>query len=160
MCCWQVARRLSGPSPEGGQWWPSPHLKSVPPFSSLYPWLLHISNTVFLKWGPHSGLCSPQLLNPGDGPGPCHKKTEACSQRVCLTGNAIHFDVDKYTVVRRAFSERIHFHHRHALCSYLSTNAKCEKLTEGKSTTCFWNLCLDRLIQKLAYETELHPAVK
>jgi len=72
------------------------------------------------------------LLNPADGPGPCHKKTEACSQRVCLRGNAIHFDVDKYSVVSNAFSERIHFHHRNVLCSYLSISAKYEKLTEGK----------------------------
>ena len=51
-----------------------PHLKSVPPFSRLAPRLLHISNTVFKKCGPHLFFCpsiwflAPLLLNLGDRP--------------------------------------------------------------------------------------------
>jgi len=51
----------------GEQWRPSPHLKSVTPISRLATWLLHVSNIVFLKFGP-SWFLHPLLLNPGDGP--------------------------------------------------------------------------------------------
>jgi len=51
------------------------HLKSVPPHFTFVPWLLHTSNTVFLKSGHPSGFypsiwfLAPLLLNPGDGHG-------------------------------------------------------------------------------------------
>jgi len=42
-----------------------PHLKSVPPISRLAPWLLHTSNTVFLKCAAPSVFWPPLLLCPG-----------------------------------------------------------------------------------------------
>jgi len=42
----------TGPSPEGGTWCPTPHLKSVLPISCLAPRLLHTSNFVLKKYPP------------------------------------------------------------------------------------------------------------
>ena len=61
----------------GGQWCPAPPIWNLcPPILRLASWLLHTSNTVFLKCGPPSGFWPlqvfgrPLLLNPGDGPVP------------------------------------------------------------------------------------------
>jgi len=142
-----------------GQWWSAPHLKSVPHITRLCPWLLHTSNTVFLKCAPILFLINPAAES-WRRAWPLSLENWGLLSVRLLEGKSNSLDIDKYTVVRRAFSERIHFHHRNVLCSYLSIRAKYEKLTEGISTTCSWNLRLDQLIQKLTHETELHPAMK
>jgi len=56
------AYQTAGPSPEGGQWCPAPHLKSVPPISRFAPRLLHTSNTVFENMCPPSGVWPLHLI--------------------------------------------------------------------------------------------------
>jgi len=60
----------------GGGVVPGPPFEICDPHFRFGPWLLHTSNTVFLKCGPPfwflappSGFCPPLLLNPGVGPG-------------------------------------------------------------------------------------------
>jgi len=49
-----------GPSPTGQPMVPGPPIWNLcPPISRLTPWLLHTSNTVFLKRGPPSGFWPP-----------------------------------------------------------------------------------------------------
>jgi len=47
---------LQGRRQRGGQWFPAPPFEICAPISRLAPWLLHTSNTVFLKCGPPSGF--------------------------------------------------------------------------------------------------------
>ena len=67
-------QRISRAVANGGPVVPGPPIwNRCPPISRLAPRLLHTSNTVSLKYGPHSGVCPPLLLNPDDGP--AHKPT-------------------------------------------------------------------------------------
>jgi len=44
--------QYQGRRQRGGQWCPAPPFEICAPLSRLAPWLLHISNTVFLKCAP------------------------------------------------------------------------------------------------------------
>jgi len=53
--------QYQGRRQRGGQWCPAPPFEICAPLSRLAPWLLHISNTVFLKCARPSGFL-PLLL--------------------------------------------------------------------------------------------------
>ena len=67
--------RVQGRRQRGGQWCPSPHLKSVPThFAFGPPVAAYIQYCIIKIWPPFLVLaplfvfCPPLLLNPGDGP--------------------------------------------------------------------------------------------